>query len=85
MKVLQSPLFARTVKKFHKNQKFALDEEIQRIVANPNIGEEKKGDLKGIYVYKFKIGAALYLLSCRIKNCTLELITIGPLKKLLSR
>ena len=78
MKIVQSPLFARTVKKFHKNQKFALDKEIHKIVENPGIGEEKKGDLKGIYVHKFKIGAALYLLSYRIKNCTLELITIGP-------
>ena len=81
MKVLQSPLFARTVKKFHKNQKFALDEEIHKIVENPNIGEEKKGDLKGIFIHKFKIGAALYLLSYRIKNSTLELITIGLHKK----
>ncbi len=81
MKVLQSPLFARTVKKFHKNQKLSLDEEIKKIVENQDIGEEKKGDLKGIYVHKFKIGTALYLLSYRIKNNMLELITIGPHEK----
>ena len=75
MKVLQSPLFARTVNKFHINQKFALDEEIHKIVENPGIGEEKKGDLKGIYVHKFKIGTALYLLSYRIKKSMLELIS----------
>ena len=78
MEILQPPLFARKVKKFHCDQKLALDEEIKRIVSNPNIGEQKKGDLQGIYVHKFKIGDALYLLSYRIKNSILELITIGP-------
>ncbi|MBN1291259.1 MAG: type II toxin-antitoxin system RelE/ParE family toxin [Candidatus Latescibacteria bacterium] len=78
MKILQSPLFARTVKKFHKNQKSVLDEVIKKILIDPQIGVEKKGDLKGIYVHKFKINNTLYLLSYRIEHDTLELITIGP-------
>ena len=76
--MVQSPLFAGKVKKFHRNQKLALDEEIKRIFANPDIGEKKRGDLKGIYVHKFKIGTTLYLLSYRIEKSTLELVTIGP-------
>lgn len=28
---------------------------IKRIISNPEIGEQKKGDLVGVYVYKFKI------------------------------
>jgi len=62
MKIIQSPLFARTVKKFHKNEKEILDTEIHNILDNPLIGQEKKGDLKNIFVYKFKIKNKQYLL-----------------------
>jgi len=77
MKIIQSPLFARTVKKFHKNEKEILDTEILNILDNPLIGQEKKGDLKNIFVYKFKIKNKPYLLSYRLKKDLLELITIG--------
>lgn len=77
MKIIQSPLFARTVKKIHQNEKKVLDDEIRNIIANPLIGDEKKGDLKDIFVYKFKINNRQYLLSYRIKQNVLELITIG--------
>ncbi len=78
MKIIQSPLFARKVKKFHKNQKKVLDNEVKKILENLQIGEEKKGDLKGIFVYKFKITNTPYLLSYRLTEDILELITIGP-------
>ena len=78
MKIIQSPLFARTVKKFHKNEKERLDIEIRKIFENPLIGQEKKGDLKNIFVYKFKIKDRQYLLSYRTKHESLELITLGP-------
>ncbi len=44
MKVIQSPLFERNVKKLKKNQKLSLDEQILKIIKNPGIGEEKRGD-----------------------------------------
>jgi mRNA-degrading endonuclease RelE of RelBE toxin-antitoxin system len=77
MKIIQSPLFARTVKKFHKNEKEILDIEIRNILENPLIGQEKKEDLRNIFVYKFKIKKKQYLLSYRLKQDILELITIG--------
>ncbi len=77
MKIIQSPLFARTVKKFHKNEKKILDTEIHNILDNPLIGQEKKGDLKNIFVYKLKIKGKQYLLSYRPSKNLLELITIG--------
>ena len=78
MKVIQSPSFARKVKKFHKNQKKSLDYHIKKIIENPEIGEGKKGDLQGVFVYKFKLKRQQYLLAYRIKKNTLELIMIGP-------
>ncbi|MBF0559840.1 MAG: type II toxin-antitoxin system RelE/ParE family toxin, partial [Nitrospirae bacterium] len=38
----------------------------EKIADDPLIGEEKKGDLRGIYVYKFKIKSIQYLLSYRM-------------------
>ena len=63
MKILQAGLFAKQVKKLHKNEKIALDEAIKTIMANPNIGESKKGDLQDVRVYKYKIKSQQYLLA----------------------
>jgi len=54
-----------------------LDNEIRKILETPSIGNEKTGDLKNIFVHKFKIKEKQYLLSYRTKQDTLELITIG--------
>ena len=78
MKIYQSRIFENKVKKFSKQEKELLDREIKKIAENPLIGEEKKGDLKGVYVHKFKIISLLYLLSYRMIKSDLELIMIGP-------
>jgi len=44
----------------------------------PHIGSEKKGDLRGVYVHKFKIQTVQYLLAYRFIGNALELIIIGP-------
>ena len=77
MKIYQSGSFERKVKKFSKNEKSGLDNEIKIIIQDPSVGIEKKGDLKGVFVHKFKIKTALYLLSYRLVADGRELITIG--------
>lgn len=77
MKIYQSSIFGRRIKKFTKKQKEELDKEIKLIAQNPSIGSEKKGDLKGVFVHKFKVHDTLYLLSYRIISDDLELIMIG--------
>ncbi|MBI5606197.1 MAG: type II toxin-antitoxin system RelE/ParE family toxin [Deltaproteobacteria bacterium] len=44
---------------------------------NPEIGELKKGDLKGLRVLKFKYNRQLYLLSYEMKERSLNLYLIG--------
>ena len=78
MKIYQSRSFEKRTKRMHKREKEILDREIRNIADNPSIGEEKKGDLRGVYVYKFKIKSLLYLLSYRMIKSDLELIMIGP-------
>ena len=78
MKILQSRIFERKVKKFTKSQKKKLDEEIREIVENPSIGSEKKGDLRRVFIHKFKIHTLQYLLAYRFDKEIIELIMIGP-------
>jgi len=78
MKIFQSRSFERKVKKFSKTQKSQLDKQIKRILEDPAIGAEKKGDLRGVYVHKFKLKTMLHLLAYRLVNENLELIMIGP-------
>ena len=53
--VKQMPAFKKTYKKFHANEKHEVDNAIRTIIKNPKVGQEKKGDLAGVFVYKFKI------------------------------
>ena len=78
MKILQSRSFERKTKKLTKKQKNILDKQIRKILDTPIIEQGKKGDLRGIYVHKFKIETTQYLLSYRFVGDALELIMIGP-------
>ncbi len=78
MKILQSRSFARKVKKISRQEKEILDNEVRNIVENPTIDTEKKGDLRGVFVHKFKIQTIQYLLAYRFAADCLELIMIGP-------
>ncbi len=79
MKIYQSGSFARKVKKLTKAEKADLDSVIQEIASRPGLGVEKKGDLKGILVHKFKLQKIEYLLAYRVIEVrTIELIMIGP-------
>ena len=78
MKILQSRSFERKTKRLTKKQKNILDKQIRKILENPIIEQGKKGDLREIYVHKFKIETTQYLLSYRFVGDALELIMIGP-------
>lgn len=75
--IFNSPAFGRKAKKLKKNEKQALDDAILDILNNPEIGEQKTGDLSGIYVHKFKIGKQLVLLSYEIEEKEITLILFG--------
>jgi len=62
LKIKQTSLFKKTVKKLSKQSKGCLDEEIKRLVKNPTLGVQKKGDLDFLRVHKFKISKQQYLL-----------------------
>ena len=63
IKVLQTSIFKRAYKRLHLNQKTDVDGAISKIVHDPTLGEAKKGDLAGVFVYKFKCNGQLTLLA----------------------
>jgi mRNA interferase RelE/StbE len=76
--IYQSRSFEQKIKKMPKQDKEILDQEMQKIAQNPLVGEEKKGDLAGVFVHKFKIKTTQYLLAYRKVGQDLELVMIGP-------
>jgi len=71
--IIVSNHFLKFKKKSPKKLQLEIDNEVNNIINNPEIGELKKGDLKAIRVHKFKLKAQLYLLSYEIKGETLFL------------
>jgi mRNA-degrading endonuclease YafQ of YafQ-DinJ toxin-antitoxin module len=77
MIIEQKPLFKRTYKKLYQNQLFEVNTAIKLILADPVIGEEKKGDLAGVRVYKFDVQNQLYLLAYKADETTITLLALG--------
>lgn len=77
--VLQTENFKKAVKKLHKNQKADLDKAIRALIQSPMLGEQKKGDLSFMRVYKFKMVKQLTLLGYSYEDeaIVLELIALG--------
>ena len=77
--VLQTPTFKKAVKKLKPDQKKELDLAVQGLMENPDLGEQKKGDLAFLRVYKFKMNKQLTLLGYNFNDgaLTLELMALG--------
>lgn len=79
----QTPAFERVAKKLHPSDKKIVDDAVKHIANNPLAGEEKKGDLAGVFVYKFKLNKQETLLAYRLEPDKLRptgatLLAIGP-------
>jgi len=77
VEVFQSAIFARSYKKLHKNQKIDVDAGIEQIIKDPHIGTQKRGDLIGVYVYKFKSQKQEILLAYEFDPKTRYLLLLG--------
>lgn len=61
--VKQMPAFKKAYKKLHANTKSIVNTAILAIIDNPKLGQEKRGDLKSVFVYKFKAQQQEFLLA----------------------
>lgn len=77
--ILQTPTFKKAVKKLKPNQKSDLNKAIKALMTDPLLGQQKKGDLAFLRVYKFKMVKQLTLLGYSYEDgsIVLELITLG--------
>lgn len=77
--VLQTPTFKKAVKKLKPNQKKDLDAAVRELIDDPTLGDQKKGDLAFLRVYKFKMNKQLTLLGYSFDDgaLVLELLTFG--------
>lgn len=63
MKIVQTKRFEKVYKKLHQNQLVCVNEAIKKIIDDPFIGVQKKGDLSDVFVYKFKMLSQLMFLA----------------------
>ena len=80
VQVLQSAAFARAYKKLYKNQKVDVDTAVEVIVKAPEVVELKRGDLVGVYVYKFTSQNQLMLLAYEYDPRTRMLLLLGAMR-----
>ncbi len=77
MNVRQSPYFRRAYKKLRPNQLKSVNEAIRHIMADLTCGEEKRGDLAGVRVYKFRVHDRQHLLAYEFDAENLSLLALG--------
>jgi mRNA-degrading endonuclease RelE of RelBE toxin-antitoxin system len=85
MKIRYKRAFAQFVKKASKPLQLAIEVEVTEVCKNPRLGKQKLGDLRGIFVYKFRFQAQEYLMAYQFeylddktKITWIEFYQIGP-------
>ena len=77
IRIIQASGFVRAYKRLHNNQKDAVDAAVAVIVSQPEAGQTKKGDLAGVFVYKFDCVNQVYLLAYEYDPQTRVLLLVG--------
>ena len=79
IKILQTSVFKKIIKKLHSNQKKLLDDAVLAIADSPLIGEAKAGDLANIRIYKFKMLDQITLLAYQYdeERSLVKLLALG--------
>ncbi len=78
--VFFTPTFEKAQKRLTSKQASVVDDEIERIIDDPEIGTQKRGDLSYLWVHKFKLSGQQVLLGySRVEErLTLYLLNLGP-------
>ncbi|MCP4271257.1 MAG: type II toxin-antitoxin system RelE/ParE family toxin [Gammaproteobacteria bacterium] len=77
--VYETNRFASALAKLSSSNQCLVEDEIDTIIAEPLIGEQKKGDLNHLWVHKFKIENQEWLLgyNWNKKAFTIHLLQLG--------
>ena len=77
MDFFYKPAFRKFVKKQNKAFQLVIEDEIERIGKDSTIGEEKRGDLSGFRVHKFKFRGEQYLIAYKFQSSGIIFYMIG--------
>jgi hypothetical protein len=55
-----------------------VEDEVEKVIIDPEIGESKKGDLKGFRVHKFSFKKRQFLMAYRFQETGIVFFMIGP-------
>ena len=67
MKINYKNAFLQFVKKSRKPLQLTIEDKVEVICQNPRLGQQKSGDLQGIFVYKFYFHQQEYLMAYQFK------------------
>ena len=71
------PAFKRVYKKLAAGQQAVVEDAVRVIIAEPEVGEAKKGDLAGVRVHKFPLNRQQMLLAYEWDPKTRVLLLLG--------
>jgi mRNA-degrading endonuclease RelE of RelBE toxin-antitoxin system len=71
------PRFKRYVKKLPLQFQQVILDTVEEVLADPKVGQLKKGDLEGFRVHKFTMGRQLTLIAYKAENDSLVLYQVG--------
>lgn len=77
MNALYKPAFRKFVKKQNRAFQLAIEDEVYEVLKTPRSGEQKKGDLTGLRVHKFKFHKQEYLVAYTIEARNIVFYMIG--------
>ncbi len=72
------PPFRKFVKKQTRPFQLIMEDEVEQIAINPEMGESKKGDLKGFRVHKFSHMRQKFLIAYRLQEAEIVFFMVGP-------
>ncbi len=77
MELLFKPPFRKFIKKQSRPFQLAIEDEVENILNDPDIGEAKKGDLSGFNVHKFNFKGQQFLIAYLLETNNIILYMIG--------
>ncbi len=77
MENFYKPPFRKFIKKQTTPFQLVIEDEIEKVIMNPEIGESKKGDLKGFRVHKFSFKKNRFLIAYRFQESYIVFYIIG--------
>lgn len=71
MSLLYKSAFKKFVKKQARPFQLVIEDEAEKIHKNPDMGEEKKGDLSGLRIHKFTFRKQEYLVAYKVQDASI--------------